>query len=149
VAGGWALWTWNQATAPSLKTGLQLSGDIKASWSRLSKTCLSELTITVENVGQRTGTVSKVTYIVAKAKPEKLSEQEKIRVLETLPATAEVIANRDLDPPLLARQYPPKAKWSFNLIFEHQRLVSLAFMKAYMSTNLIERPLSTIRRLLS
>lgn len=114
AAGSWALWTWSQATVPSLKTGLTLFGDIGSfSWDASSNACKGHITVTIENIGQRNIVVSRVNYEIFKAKPMSL-ESKSVKVVE-IPESTESVKTGTLE--LLAGAYAPKVKDSWNCLF--------------------------------
>jgi hypothetical protein len=116
VAGLWALWTWNQATAPALKTGLNLSGEVDSSWDASSNACQGDVTVTIENLGQRNIVVSRVEYHLLKAEPPRLASNEAVKVVGTLPKSTELVEKGDLDPRFLGGGYAPKVRHSQTLI---------------------------------
>ena len=113
VAGNWALWTWSQATAPSLKTGVTVFGDVGSfSWDASSNACEGDIGITIENLGQRNIVVKCVKYEVFEAKPIRLESNEAVKVVEK-PESIKSLKTGTLE--LLAGAYAPKVKdsWSF------------------------------------
>jgi hypothetical protein len=113
AAGSWALWTWSQATAPSLKTGLTVFGDFGSfSWDASSNACKGYITVTIENIGQRNIVVSRVKYDVFEAKATRLESSRTVKVVET-PESTESVKTGTLE--LLAGAYAPKVKdsWEF------------------------------------
>jgi hypothetical protein len=120
AAGIWALWTWKQATAPSLKTGVGLWGDINCRWDASSEACKANVTVTIENIGQRNVVVSRVKYEISKAKPAGLESDQTVKVVDGLPESRGLVKEGDLDPQFLGGSYPPKTKytWFLTVLFK-------------------------------
>ena len=118
IAGGaWALWTWNQTSAPGLGTRLQVSGDLKRTWSEASQACVGELTVSAENIGQRNITVARAEYELVKAAPARLGATEKFKLIGTLPAESELLAKGEFSSNFVVHTYPPKVTSQQTLVF--------------------------------
>ena len=113
AAGIWALWTWNQATAPSLKTGLDVWGEINSSWDASSEACIANVTVTIENNGPRNIAVSRAEYEIFKAKPIRLEPNQTVKVVDGLRESTGVVKKGDLQ--FLVARYPPKTKYNWTL----------------------------------
>ena len=117
AGGAWALWTWNQTSAPGLGTGIQVSGDAKRTWSEASQACVGELTVSAENIGQKNITVARAEYELVKAAPARLGATEKFKVVGTLPSESALLAKGEFSDNFVVHTYPPKVKSQQTLVF--------------------------------
>ena len=118
VGGAWALWTWEQTSAPGLGTGIQVAGGATRTWSEASQACVGELTVYVENIGQKNISVARAEYELVRAAPTRLGTGEKFKVVGTTQPTESVpLAKGEFSNSFVVHMYPPKVTSHQTLAF--------------------------------
>ena len=86
-----------------------LTGELKTEWSRSSSACWGSFTVTVENIGQKKITVARAVYEVSNATPARLGSNKELKIIGTLPVSAQQVAEGEFVPSILVREFVPKA----------------------------------------